>query len=78
MESCGQEIKENNDNVWSDTPDERCGQNVRIEERGRQRSGEWNVALEKRKIFWVFMLSILKKTSSGELLQLRQSILKGL
>ena len=40
MESCGQEIKENDDNVWSDTPDERCGQNVRIEERGRQRSGE--------------------------------------
>ena len=36
----------------------------------------WNVELEKRRIVWVFMLPIQKKTSSGELLHLRHSILK--
>ena len=30
----GQEIKENNDIVWSVTPEERCGQTVRKDERG--------------------------------------------
>ena len=34
IKRCGQEIKENNDNVWSVTPEERCGQIVHKEERG--------------------------------------------
>ena len=38
MESYGQEIKENKDNVWDVTPKERCGQIVSKEERERQRS----------------------------------------
>ena len=33
MERCGQEIKENNDNVWSVKPEELCGQIVHKEER---------------------------------------------
>ena len=33
----------------------------------------WNVALEKKKIVWVFMLPVLKKTSLREFMQLRQS-----
>ena len=28
LKKCGQEIKENNDNVWSITSEERCGQIV--------------------------------------------------
>ena len=35
IERYGQEIKENNDNVWSVIPEERCGQIVHKEERGR-------------------------------------------
>ena len=63
-ERCGKENKENNDNVWSITPEERCGQIARNEERGKQRSDECGILP-----FW-------KKTSSGELMQLNQSILK--
>ena len=40
IERCGQEIRENNDNVWSVTPEERCGQIVHREERVKQRSDE--------------------------------------
>ena len=40
IKRCRQEIKKNNDNVWSVTPEERRGQIVRKEERGRQRSDE--------------------------------------
>ena len=36
----------------------------------------WNVALEKKKIVWVVMSPILKKTSLREFMQLRQSIQK--
>ena len=55
---------------------------IKREERGRGLiSGGLEVrglyiALEKWKIVWVFMLPILKESLSGELLQLRQSILK--
>ena len=35
IERYGQEIKESNDNVWSVTAEERCGQIVHKEERGR-------------------------------------------
>ena len=40
IESCGLEIKKNNDNVWSVTPEERCWQILRKKERGRQKSDE--------------------------------------
>ena len=48
---------------------ERYEQIVHEEERERKRR-------KKRKIVWAFILSIFKKTSSGESLQLRESILK--
>ena len=49
--------------------------NLKRKERGR---GMMSVERRVRegKMVWVFMLSILKKTSSGELLLLRQSIMK--
>ena len=40
-ERYGQKIKENNDNVWSVTSEEQCGQILHKEEGGRQRSDEY-------------------------------------
>ena len=77
IERCGQEMKEENDNLWSVTPEERYRQILNKEEREKQTSDECEMLRQRKgkQLKRVFMLLALKKTSSGELLQLRKSIL---